>query len=459
MRSSLCVILFGLMLTGTPPAGATGQVTLLRHLFINHGMSGPNYYSNCWGYTDSTGREYALMGSVTGTSIVEITIPDSAREVAFIPGPSSSWREIKTHSHYAYVVSEGGGGTQIINLSQLPDTAWLANAFTHTSGGKNTSRVHSISIHDGVMFLNGCATWSPGGVVMFSLANPEQPAFLGEFATEYIHDSFVRNDTLFGSDIYSPGGLYVVDISNKSNPQTITEITYPGAGTHNAWTTEDGQYVLTTDEIGNTPKTLKVWDIRNLPTYTKVADFTVDPTATVHNVHIKGRYAYVAWYAAGVHVVDIANPAQPVHAGGYDTYPGTQTSPYNGCWGVFPFYNSNKFIACDRYTGLYILELDTTVSAVGPLESSRPAEFALHQNYPNPFNPRTIINYQNATKNWVTLKVYDVLGREMASLVNEIQDSGLHSVAWDASGQPSGVYFYRLRSGTLVEQKKMILMK
>ncbi len=458
MRSFSSGIFVAFIVAGSTVAGATGQVSLLRHLFINHGSSGINYYSNCWGYTDSSGREYALMGAVSGTSIVEITDPDSAREVAFIPGPVSSWREIKTHSHYAYVVSEGGGGTQIIDLSMLPDTTRLVQGFIHAAGGKNTSRVHSISIHDGFMYLNGSATWSPGGVLIFSLGNPEQPSYVGEFSPEYIHDSFVRHDTLFASDIYSPGGLYIVDISNKALPSQIVEITYPGAGTHNAWATEDGRYVLTTDEIGSTPKTLKVWDIQNLPIYGKVADFTVDPTATVHNVHIKGRYAYVAWYAAGVHVVDISNPLQPVHAGGYDTFTGTPTSPYNGCWGVFPYYQSNKFIACDRYTGLYIFALDTTTSSVAP-PTMLPDGFVLHQNYPNPFNPVTTIEFQVESSRGVDLRVYDLLGREVAMLMDSEVEAGVHRVSFDATARSSGVYYYRLRVGTVVQQRAMLYLR
>ncbi len=88
-----------------------------------------------------------------------------------------------------------------------------------------------------------------------------------------------------------------------------------------------------------------------------------------------------------------------------------------------------------------------------------PKGFRLLQNYPNPFNPKTIINYQQSTNNWVTLKVFDVLGREVATLVNEVKEPGAHSVEWDASGQPSGMYFYRLSAGPSVTTKKALLVK
>lgn len=90
---------------------------------------------------------------------------------------------------------------------------------------------------------------------------------------------------------------------------------------------------------------------------------------------------------------------------------------------------------------------------------SVPEKFELSQNYPNPFNPSTKIKYQIATSNPVSLKIYDVLGNEVATLVNEIQSTGNYEVTFDASSLPSGTYFYRLQTGSLVESRKMILLK
>jgi hypothetical protein len=91
-----------------------------------------------------------------------------------------------------------------------------------------------------------------------------------------------------------------------------------------------------------------------------------------------------------------------------------------------------------------------------------PKEFALLQNYPNPFNPTTEISYQLSVNSTVTLKVYDMLGRELALLVNGRQESGSYTVPFDATKKPgltSGVYFYRLEAGSFVSTKKLIVMK
>ncbi len=86
-------------------------------------------------------------------------------------------------------------------------------------------------------------------------------------------------------------------------------------------------------------------------------------------------------------------------------------------------------------------------------------DFSLYQNYPNPFNPVTVIRYSLNENHHTTLKIYDDLGREIASLVNGKQNTGSYSVEWDASGYPSGIYYYRLRTENYFETKSMILIK
>ncbi len=90
---------------------------------------------------------------------------------------------------------------------------------------------------------------------------------------------------------------------------------------------------------------------------------------------------------------------------------------------------------------------------------TQPKRFAVSQNYPNPFNPATSIRYELAAKGHVTLKVYDILGRQVASLVDAVQSPGQHDVVFDGSRLASGVYFYRITTGTFVQTMKMVLMK
>ncbi len=104
------------------------------------------------------------------------------------------------------------------------------------------------------------------------------------------------------------------------------------------------------------------------------------------------------------------------------------------------------------------LKYDVTVNVDDP-EMELPITFALEQNYPNPFNPKTNIKFRISEIGFVSLKVYDVLGNEIATLVNEEKSAGNYEVEFDASSLPSGIYFYQLRLGNFVETKKMVLMK
>jgi streptogramin lyase len=88
-----------------------------------------------------------------------------------------------------------------------------------------------------------------------------------------------------------------------------------------------------------------------------------------------------------------------------------------------------------------------------------PQQYSLYQNYPNPFNPLTKISYAILQRSYVTLKVYDMLGKEVATLVKEEKPAGKYKVDWDATSLTSGVYFYRLQTRDFVETKKMVLMK
>src|ERR1041385_2377772 len=357
LKMCVCLLLVSLLMPFEASfSQETGGARYLNH-FIS--PSGGAFVAGCWGWTDTTsGREYALLGNKTGTSIVEITNPDNLVERDFIPGPNSTWHELQVYSHYAYVVNEAGGGTQIIDLSTLPDSAHLVKSFTYSNGSMNTSRAHTIHIKDGYMYLNG-GSYSAGGIVIFSLADPINPVYQSAYEQRYIHDCFVHNDTIYGAAIYSGGGIDIINATNKSNPVLLNRITYAGSGTHNCATTDDGKFILTTDEIASFPSmnTLKIWDLRNPPAFPKVAEYIGDPTAAVHNVFVKGDLAIMSYYTAGMKVVNISDPTNPFEVGSFDTYPGSGAS-YTGAWSVYPFFPSGKVIIGDMVSGMYLVDFD-----------------------------------------------------------------------------------------------------
>ncbi|MCB0742968.1 MAG: T9SS type A sorting domain-containing protein [Ignavibacteriales bacterium] len=132
----------------------------------------------------------------------------------------------------------------------------------------------------------------------------------------------------------------------------------------------------------------------------------------------------------------------------------TSSPAYTGAENGFPAGNLNAF---PDQKNAWENGLDPVgVEKVGSL----PSEFSLSQNYPNPFNPTTMIKYSIPAQSNVTLKIYDVLGSEVATLINnEVQSVGQYEVNFDASRLSSGIYFYTLNSGNFVQTKKMILLK
>jgi len=142
--------------------------------------------------------------------------------------------------------------------------------------------------------------------------------------------------------------------------------------------------------------------------------------------------------------------------------------------GLVPYYWDNGYTGnnasgiFNRSTGAHaypdIIDALIDTNNVGPVVGikqppSKPTKFFLGQNYPNPFNPTTAISYQLSAVSNVTLKVYDVTGKEVATLVDEKQDAGTHVVKFDGSKLSSGVYFYSLKAGMLRQTKAMVLIK
>ena len=132
--------------------------------------------------------------------------------------------------------------------------------------------------------------------------------------------------------------------------------------------------------------------------------------------------------------------------------------------------NGNSYIT-GSFTGLltigndiitggdFIAKISNTVLGITTEKPTIPNYFNISQNYPNPFNPTTVINYSVPRSNMVTIRVYDILGNETATLVNEEKPAGSYSINFNASRLSSGVYFYRMQAGSFVETKKLILMK
>lgn len=314
-------------------------------------------YADIWGYVAPDGREYALMGVTGGTVIIDITDPANPVEVEFISGPNAppyEWRDIKTHLNYAYVVTEGSGsgsGMQIIDLSNLPNSASLVNTYNTTF---TTS--HNLYIDNGYAYVVG--TSGGGGMHILDLNDPVNPVETAYYTSSgYIHDIYVWDDTAYisGGDTYD-----LADVTIKSSPLEVSQsANLPGIYAHSGWLTQDKRYFYATDEFNQ--RDLIVWDLQDRSTWDlAVPSWQMPGNSHIHNLFILGNYAHVSYYVDGYVVLDISNPTNPTIAGQYDTYPGTN-GPYTGAWGVYPYLPSGYVIVSDMVTGLYVLNFDSGI--------------------------------------------------------------------------------------------------
>ena len=141
----------------------------------------------------------------------------------------------------------------------------------------------------------------------------------------------------------------------------------------------------------------------------------------------------------------------------WTVYNSSNTSLSNYLLCVKPGLNENIWTGSDGF-GLAVLN-ENGLSAVEQINDELVKEYSLDENYPNPFNPATKIRFSVPKTSDVNLLIYDILGNEIATLVNEVEQAGIYEVDFDASGLPSGIYFYRLTTPGFTQTKKMILLK
>jgi choice-of-anchor B domain-containing protein len=413
------------------------------------------HYASCIGWTSPTNKEYAIIGYWNGTAIYDIT-NNTVVQCDTVPGPTSfyGYREFTIVGNYLYIVSEGNnsgqGGLQIVDLSPLPDSVrhvrnWTFSGYTTT---------HTIKSAGNYLYLNG-SNYNNGGLVIIDVTDRENPVKLGNGPAEYVHDCFVRNDTVYAANIYANGKMTFINVTNKNAPTVISTFTYPNGFCHNIWTSNDRKWMLTTDEANNMH--LRLWNSQNLSNITFVYEYIPYETAMVHNAYFKGDTVFMAHYRAGVVALNVSNlPSQPTVIGYYDTYPGSGTA-YQGAWNVFPYYNSGKFIVSDIATGLYVFRFGVTGITQNGTEI--PSDYSLGQNYPNPFNPTTKFNFEIPKSGDVSLKIYDVNGKVVETMFEGYRFAGKYIADFNASKLASGVYFYSLTADGFSETKKMVLTK
>lgn len=313
------------------------------------------FLNDVWGYVDQEGNEYALVGTQNGVSIVDVSNPSNPQEVFWVEGQQSPWRDLHVYGQKAYVTTEAEDGLLIIDLSPLPNGEITETQHFFGHPGKSWQTAHNLWIDEqGFCYIFG-ANRGVGGAIIYDLnSDPWEPDEVGFFDEWYVHDGYVRNDTMFLALIYE-GTFSIVDVSDKSNLIILGSQSTPSSFTHNIWPSDNGKHVFTTDEVsGGYLGAYNIENINNIPEKDRIK---VLPSEGIvpHNTHFLDDYLITSYYAAGVTVHDVSDPSNMVEVGRFDTYPGNSTFTI-GCWGAYPYLPSGIVLASDIENGLFILQ-------------------------------------------------------------------------------------------------------
>ena len=409
--------------------------------------TGGNGTSDVWGYTAPDGAEYAIVGVPDGTAIVSVPDLDVLHT---IPGPTQNdfyyHRDMVVYGSTLYVVAEMRGtneGVQVIDLSGLPESAELVTAFT--SPGQIRSHNMDIDAETGYAYV---LAQSYNGVRILDLADPHDPQEVGFVPLPNGHDMHARGDTLWVAEGYTPS-FSVWDVSDKQDPQLMARQPLPGGGyVHNIWPSDDGRYVVTTEETRD--KTVKVWDVSDLDDINLVGEY-LGANGLAHNAHVMGDLVVLSHYGAGVTVVDISDPTAPVEVARYDTTPTSDAGGFFGTWGAWPYSPSGYIYASDFDGKLTVLRLSSLATAT----ESEPSTTLRAEVYPNPSRSEATVRFDLAEPGSVRAALYDVLGREIAVLAEGDRPAGTHTLRWD-DVLPAGMYFIRIEAGEAVQTLQLV---
>ncbi|MEX2399822.1 MAG: choice-of-anchor B family protein [Rhodothermales bacterium] len=368
------------------------QVNLLAFLPISElGGDRGVQLNDIWGWTDpDTGREYALVGRVDGTSFVDVTDPSNPRFLGDLPktpgSPGSAWRDIKVYENHAFIVADNAGrhGMQVFDLTQLRTVGPEPMTFEPTALYDKINSSHNIVINTDTGFAysvgnSGGGETCGGGLHMIDVQDPTNPTFAGCYAAEgtgragtgYTHDAqcliyagpdqeYVDREICFGSN---ETAFHIADVTEKKAPVGISTASYPNvAYTHQGWISDDHRYFYVNDELdevsGNVDETRTlIWDITDLDDPQLVREYSWGNRATDHNLYIRGDLMYQSNYVSGLRIHDISDPENPREVGFFDTMPVGDDAPgFAGSWSNYPFFESGTIIVSSIDEGLFLLQ-------------------------------------------------------------------------------------------------------
>ncbi|KAA3618710.1 MAG: T9SS C-terminal target domain-containing protein [Calditrichaeota bacterium] len=389
--------------------------------------------------TANTARNITVNGNyayvadgIAGMAILDVSDPAKPIDLSFFQ-PGSSARDIFIVGTTAFLAA-GSAGLRIVDISDPANPTEIGSYDIAKYGSGNTSGyAHEVFVRGDYAYV--AAGYQ--GLIILNISNPANPTEASVFGPFRTWGFDIQGDFAYleGSTI---DGLRIADISNPQLPQQVALIDTIDANA----VAVSGNSVFVVEGLNG----VRTYDITDPANPVSAGFFKVRLSDA--SLKINGNFAYATGYFSGLHVFDLSDPANLKEVGFYNTYGNSQ--------GVD--VEDGLIYLADGSGGVHILQHNPSTSIIEE-KLSTPAQIHLAQNYPNPFNPTTTISYELAQTGFVTLKIYDLRGREVATLVQDEKDAGSHTILFDASKLASGVYVYRLQTEVFQLSRKLILLK
>ena len=450
---------------------SSSNVTLIGNWYNPAQPAEPAYgikYNSVWGWVDAAhgNKEYAILGSGLGTHFIDISVPSNPVEKDFVSGFRTGciWREYKTYGNYLYAISDDPvpNSFQIIDMSYLPDSVHVVY-----DGNTIFERAHTLYVDGDKLYIGSMKEHLPGGIAtsmaVYSLANPELPVLLHTLTPDdptitWVHDMFVRNDTVYASCGYQ--GLFIYKYNTGANNfSTINSLTsYVDQGyNHSSALTPDAKTLVFCDEVpaGKVVKILDVSDITNIA----MAD-TINSHfgATAHNPYVIGNSrAVIASYQDGLQIYDISNPTNVSITGFFDTdtlhgtndgFPSSNT--YHGAWGAYVDLPSGLILSSDMQNGLYIFD---ATAALGVHENPATSNSVIV--YPNPSTSDFSVAFKLVHGDELTFQLYDISGKKVISKTESLS-SGYTVKSIATQNLAKGIYLLKISGKEISFTQKII---
>lgn len=389
------------------------------------------YKTSDYTYDVAVTGSMAIIATGGGIRLVDLSIPDKPQ----VFGPFSSSRyqgakSIDANEKNAFITSNYGS-IETYDIT-AHDTAFSISTFS-TIVGK------ALKIQDNFLY----AADRDNGLYIVDITDPSNPKWLGHTSvggTSY--DLAVSGSYAYVAT--GSNGVQVINISDPNSPQVVSS--FPVSDISLGIDIEGNRAFVGVQDLG-----LQIFDVSNPLSPTLISTTPIDGLAS--KVAVVSPYAYIATIGKGATIVDFSNVASPKVVDSVTTADSPNEIAALG----------NYFYIADLRGGLFIFKNDFLTGI--NLHSQSPSEFHLNQNYPNPFNPSTIISFAIPKQTNVSLIIYNVLGQEILKLIdNKYYTEGKYKVIWNGLDKneniaAAGVYFYRIIAGANVSTKKMVLLK